>query len=140
MNVLYSAFTYDCLYWSNWDTIFSSKENKITCVAAQQSGLLMLTGNFREWKVYFCLETDSPTWNETLSKVYDYKSALIVHDFKSKFMYDSPMAPAPNVSSLNWSISSSSSINPSSSSSSVQSSSKDYRRQQGRQMEGQRME
>lgn len=37
-----------------------------------------------------------------------------------------PMAPAPKVSSLNWSISSSSSINPSSSSSSIQSSSRDW--------------
>lgn len=36
-----------------------------------------------------------------------------------------PMAPAPKVSSLNWSISSSSSISPSSSSSNVQSSSRD---------------
>lgn len=36
-----------------------------------------------------------------------------------------PMAPAPKVSSLNWSISSSSSMSPSSSSSSVQSSSRD---------------
>lgn len=40
---------------------------------------------------------------------------------------DVPMAPAPNVSSLNWSISSSSSTRPPSSSSRVQSSSKDWR-------------
>lgn len=43
-----------------------------------------------------------------------------------------PIAPAPKVSSLNWSISSSSSISPSSSSSKVQSSSRDCRENAGK--------
>lgn len=60
------------------------------------------------------------------------KSSNLMSITQIYFTRDSPMAPAPKVSSLNWSISSSSSISPSSSSSNVQSSSRDCKdRQKG---------
>lgn len=63
-----------------------------------------------------------------------YASSVLTYALHSNVMIINyiPMAPAPKVSSLNWSISSSSSISPSSSSSKVQSSSRDCRENAGK--------